>query len=482
MNHILRRCGALALSAAVLAGAVGCGLTGGSKEPVGVTIWHYYNGAQKEAFDRLVSEFNETVGAEKRIVVDSVSQGGVNDVVDRLNESLAGDVGAAALPNAAALYADTAYTVFQQNKAADLSAYLSKDEIAQYVPTYLDEGRFGEENKFYLFPVAKSTEVFMLNTTDWAPFAAATGVSDDAFQTWEGVTRVAQQYYEWTDAQTPDVPNDGKAFFGRDAMANYLLIGSLQLGSQLFSVTDGKAAFQLDPTVMRKLWDNYYVPYVNGWFTANGRFRSDDVKTGDCIALVGSTSGAAYFPTAVTRTDGSNYPIECAVYPVPNFEGAAPYAVQQGASMLVLASDKAHERATVEFLKWFTQTQNGLDFCLGSGYLPVTQEANTESAVTAALEASPEAVPDALRKSLLIGIETVQNATLYTTPAFEHGAAARSVIEASLTDKAKQDREQVLARIAQGTPAKEAVASVATDENFQSWLSDLQAQLQNTAG
>ena len=37
----------------------------------------------------------------------------------------------------------------------------------------------------------------------------------------ERVVEVSQKYYEWTDSLTPK-PNDGKAFFGRDAMANYI--------------------------------------------------------------------------------------------------------------------------------------------------------------------------------------------------------------------------------------------------------------------
>lgn len=35
--------------------------------PVSLTVWHYYNGAQQSAFDELVSEFNATVGKEKGI-------------------------------------------------------------------------------------------------------------------------------------------------------------------------------------------------------------------------------------------------------------------------------------------------------------------------------------------------------------------------------------------------------------------------------
>ena len=34
-------------------------------DPVSVTLWHYYNGNNKEKFDELVYEFNNTVGMEK---------------------------------------------------------------------------------------------------------------------------------------------------------------------------------------------------------------------------------------------------------------------------------------------------------------------------------------------------------------------------------------------------------------------------------
>ena len=63
----------------------------------------------------------------------------------------------------------------------------------------------------YIFsPVAKSTEITMINKTDWEPFAEATGTTVEELATTEGITEVAQRYYEWTDEQTPDVPDDGK--------------------------------------------------------------------------------------------------------------------------------------------------------------------------------------------------------------------------------------------------------------------------------
>ena len=119
---------------------------------------------------------------------------------------------------------------------ADLRPYLTDEELAEYVPGYLEEGAFSGEGTLKIFPIAKSVELLMLNATDWEKFAAATGADDSAFATVEGITETARQYYEWTDAQTPDIPDDGKAFFGRDAFANYMIIGARQLGVELLRV------------------------------------------------------------------------------------------------------------------------------------------------------------------------------------------------------------------------------------------------------
>ena len=37
------------------------------KDPVSLTVWHYYNGSQQTAFDALVEEFNDTVGRDRGI-------------------------------------------------------------------------------------------------------------------------------------------------------------------------------------------------------------------------------------------------------------------------------------------------------------------------------------------------------------------------------------------------------------------------------
>ena len=190
----------------------------------------------------------------------------------------------------------------------------------------------------------------MVNMTDWEPFAAATGASLEDLKTIEGVVTTAQMYYEWTDARTPDVNGDGMAFYGRDAVANYFIIGMQQLGVEIFQVENGKLTLNIPKEELHRLWENYYIPMVKGYFGAYGSFRSDDVKTGDILAYTGSTSSAMYFPDQV-ELENSSYPIDYVVIMPPVFERGEPYAVQQGAGMVVSKTDERHEYASVEFFK-----------------------------------------------------------------------------------------------------------------------------------
>ena len=452
-----------------------------SKNPVTVTVWHYYNGAQKNAFDLLVKEFNETVGLEQGIIVEAISQGDVNSLESSVLDSVEKKAGAAPVPNIFAAYADNAYQVDQMGLLANLEDYLTEEELSQYIPSYLEEGRIGNDGGLKIFPTAKSTEIFMLNKTDWDKFAAENDVSLDDLATIEGVVETARKYYEWTDAQTPGVADDGKAFFGRDAMANYLLIGCRQMGVEIFSVKNGKVTFQADESVLRRIWDNYYVPFINGWFTAAGKFRSDDAKVGNLIALVGSTASASYFPSEVTLGDADPYPIETLVLPAPVFEGGEPYAVQQGAGMVVTKSTPQQEYASVEFLKWFTEEDRNLVFASLAGYLPVKRAANDpEKLETASIEGVQTQYTDLIRQTLDVALETTGTQPLYTSKAFAGGADARKVLEYALQDKAAEDRAAIDELVAQGMSRSEAVAQFDTDENFAAWFADFSQRLEAT--
>lgn len=461
----------VALLTAILSGSLlGCGdkspLDPGN--PVSLTVWHYYNGSQQAAFDALVDEFNGSVGKEKGIFVQGYSQGSVADLETAVRDSINGKVGADEMPDIFSSYADTAYEVEQSGALANLSDYLDAEELKKYVDSYIEEGRIASDGTLRIFPTAKSTEIMMINKTDWDVFAQESGASLEDLKTLEGVADTAEAYYEWTDAQTPDVVHDGRAFYGRDAMANYFIIGMQQLGTEIFQVENGQLTLNTPKEELRRLWENYYVPMVKGYFGAYGIFRSDDVKTGDLLAYTGSTTSAMYFPDQVELND-DNYSIEYIVMEAPVFEGGEYVAVQQGAGMVVSKSDTEHEYAAVEFLKWFTQAENNLQFGSVSGYLPVLKEANSTEKLDQVIEQRELSVASKTYDCLTTVFKEMDSMELYTNKSFKNGSAARKVLEYHLADQAAADRKEVETLLAQGKSLEEASHNFVTEEAFENW-------------
>ncbi len=448
------------------------------EHPVSLTIWHYYNGAQQATFDALVDEFNATEGKDQGIYVEGYSQGSVSDLETAVNSAIKGEVGAKDLPDIFSCYADTAYEALQQDKLADLSKYFSGEETAKYVDAYIQEGHFHNDDALYLFPVAKSTEILMLNKTDWEPFSEETGCTLDELDMIEGVIDVAAKYYDWTDAKTPDVPDDGKAFYGRDSMSNYFILGMKQMGQEIFEAEDGKVTLHTDKELIRRLWDDYYVPYMKGYFASYGKFRSDDVKTGDLIAYTGATSSSVYFPDNV-ETEDTTYPIEYVIRKAPIMEGCENVQVQQGAGMAVTKSDEEHEYAASVFLKWFTSKEQNIRFIGDSGYMPVLKEANSVDAMDEVIKADDLQVNQKAYDCLKTVMQDFDTTHFYTPKSFENGYSTRKILDYDLSDKAKADKEAVDAAIAAGSTREEALQSYLTDDAFDSWYMSFCEALEN---
>lgn len=460
----------------LIASFSGCGKNGkyedllDKDDPVTITIWHYYNGVQQTWFDEMVSEFNNSVGLEKGIIVEAISKNSVGELSDSILASAQDEPGADELPDIFATYAETAYIVDGLGKVADLKKYITDDELSEYVDSYITEGSFDGGKTLKIFPTAKSTEVLMVNKTDWDKFAAVKGVTYDDMKTWEGLVRVAETYYEYTDELTPEIKNDGKAFFGRDSVANYLNIGAVQLGNP-FAVSgeDGTVTTQLDKDTIRRLWDNYYVPYVKGYYMQESRYRSDDAKIGSIIALIGSSTAATYFPKEVTIDDEYTYPIENVVLPVPNFEGCDAYIVQQGAGMSVVKSDEKSEYASIVFLKWFTEADRNIMFSVNSGYLPVKKEANDMVKIQKINEENNLEIDDTMQRTIEVAISEVDSYNLYTSPAYEKSANVRQYIEQYMNDTSAAAYDEAWSRIISGSEKDSILDGYTNDAAFEQW-------------
>lgn len=341
-----------------------------SQNPTTLTLWHNYGGQLKETMDDMIDEFNETVGKKEGIIINVTSISGSAAIHEKLTMAANGDPGAPELPDITTIYPKTALTLAEKGLLVDLNQHFNPQELAAYIPDFLEEGRLNGDNLF-VFPTAKSTEVLFVNTTLFNKFAQDTGAHIEDLQTFEGIIKTAALYYEWTDKQTPDIPNDGKMFFMPDSLFNYSLVGYEQLGSHF--IKDGN--INITSPSFAKIWDSYYRPAVLGQVAIFSGYATDLAKTGDIVCSTGSTAGVSFFSPLVTYADNTSEPVVLAILPYPIFEDGKKVAIQRGAGMSVIKSNPQKEYLASIFIKWFTRPENNLRFVSCTGYLPVTEEA-----------------------------------------------------------------------------------------------------------
>ncbi|MDR0906737.1 MAG: extracellular solute-binding protein [Oscillospiraceae bacterium] len=425
------------LLCAVLLGATlsGCSLFE-KKKPVTLTMWHNFGGDIQKGMDVLIDEFNGTVGQKQGIIINVTAITSSAELQDGLNMILNGDPGAPAMPDIFTSYPKTAILFQQKGLLANLDEYFTAKERSEYIPAFMDEGRFGDGG-LYVFPFAKSTEVTFINSTLFEGFSAATGVTEACFASFEGIADAAQKYYEWTDAETPDVADDGKQFYTADSWFNLAQAGMLQQGTSLF---DGEA-LSLDNAAYRRIWETVYAPSVEGGFAVYDGFSSDLSKTGDIICSTGSTAGILFYSDKVTYPDNTVIPVEYSVLPYPVFEGGDKYAIQRGNGLCVAKADKVREEAAATFLKWFTAAEQNMRFVGATGYLPVTGEAFETQ-----LPEYIKTVEDSRIKMMLeTATEMYDGYGFFVAPTFEAFDGISKQYESGYKARLSSDREGIAA-------------------------------------
>lgn len=398
-REIWRMAAILAVLAALLM-LTACGKS--RKAPITLTVWHVYGGQTDSPLNDLIDEFNRTVGAEKGIQLQVTVVSNTNNIHNAVLRAANGEPGAAELPDLFISYPKTVLAMPDPGILVDFRDYFTGEELSAYIPAFLEEGEI--DGRLVVFPVAKSTEILFVNKTLFDRYAAGTGATLEQLDTWEGLFEMAKQYHEWSDAQTPDTPGDGKAFFVHDYHFNYFQVGVEALGGDFFDgnriVWDG--AFE-------QAWEPYADAAVRGGVWLQEGYATEPLRTGEIIASVASSASILYYEDIVTYPDNRSEPIEVIARPVPCFEDGGRLVMQRGAGFCAVKSTPERERAAAEFLKWLTEPENNVRFVTSVGYMPVTE---------AAFDLLPEAIEkltDPKYRSLYEAFVETQNSYEFCT-------------------------------------------------------------------
>ena len=408
--NILRKAIAGVLACAIaftaLLMCVGCG---GQKEPVIVTLWHVYGAQADSPLNALIDEFNATVGAEQNIRVQVTSVTNTNTIHENVLSSAYKDPGAPELPDMFISYPKTVLAMPDDTILVDYSEYFSREELDKFIPEFIEEGIVND--RLTVLPVAKSTEIMFINKTDFDRFAADTGAQLSDLETWEGLYGLADDYYAWTDAKTPDINNDGKTFFVHDYHFDYFQVGVESLGENFF---DGEQ-LAFGPA-FEQAWDPYVRATLEGGVWLQSGYATEPLRTGDSIVSVASSASVLYYSDTVTYPNNVSEKIELIALPCPVFEGGEKLVMQRGAGVCTVSSTPEKNNACITFLKWLTEPHHNVEFVTSLGYMPVTIEAFENH-----LHDAIEGLTDPKYKSLYEAfIDTQQEYTFYNAPKLDN--------------------------------------------------------------
>ncbi|MDR3280506.1 MAG: extracellular solute-binding protein, partial [Synergistaceae bacterium] len=161
----------LIIAASLLAAAIGAWITISGElwqkhagQNITLMVWHTYVEQMSDSFETLVKEFNDTEGAKRGIVVKVATEANSSTLNEMIIAAAKRDPGAPLAPDIAVIYPKIAVELADMGMLADIRDYFTADELARFVPQFLEEGMLGGEN-LYLLPVAKSTEVLFVNRT-----------------------------------------------------------------------------------------------------------------------------------------------------------------------------------------------------------------------------------------------------------------------------------------------------------------------------
>ena len=398
---------------------------------VTITFYHTMGSNLTDVLDPYIAEFNKLY---PNIHVVHSKIGGYDDVRDQIST----EITTGAQPNIAYCYPDhvalynLAGSVITLDNLinskievtrADGSKEtlgLTKDQIADFIEGYYNEGKQFGDGLMYTMPLSKSTEVLYYNAT----FFAKHNLTPPT--TWNEMEELCKKIKEIDPKSIP---------LGYDSEANWFITMCEQYGSPYTSASGDH--FLFDNETNREFVKKFREWYQKGYLTTqkiygaytSGLFTStNEVKS---YMSIGSSAGATHQrPTA--NADGS-YPFDVGIATIPQVSETNKKVISQGPSLCIFKKANQNPQEVVAswlFVKYLTTTvEFQADFSMTSGYVPVIKSVSDNTEYKKFIDGANGGTNIA---ALSAKVCLEQEEAYYTSPAFDGSSKARDQVGALL--------------------------------------------------
>ncbi|MCR5760682.1 MAG: extracellular solute-binding protein [Sphaerochaetaceae bacterium] len=329
-----------------------------NSEVTEVVIWHSAQGSNSDVFDSLIEEFNNTVGKDQNIHVESIYQGKANDVLTKVNAAS----GTSSLPDIAMMDATAATDM-------NASEYLvTIDALGVDTSKILESGlsSYTSEKGLLALPFNASALLYYYNKTlyDSLGLTAPRTIADMAYVA--SKTGLKDSNGKLTRAGFIGIPTtfELSTFIGAQNGISFMLDNR--------NGHDGgatKAIFKEEGTYKTFLQEWKKV-FDTGFYSTATSGTTEEFTSGRAAAFLASSSKLA---TIINSAEG--FEVGVAAVPMVNENATGGTVISGGA--LFAFTDNSAVKTVLEYL--ISADVQAL-WSEGTGYVPVnTDTYNTES-------------------------------------------------------------------------------------------------------
>ncbi len=347
------------ISVPFLSGCNGSGQWDGT-----ITFWHTMGQANQALLDRMIAEFEN---ANPGIKVLAYSQGGYDDLADKLNKAIP----AGTTPSLSFCYPDNVASYLEAGAVEDLSSYVNNPEygfddenpLSDYISSYWAEGNNYQQSGLYSVPYAKSTEALFYNKTLFEEKGYTVPT------TWDEMWTLCAKMQE-------DLGSKLKKPLGYDSDSN-LFITMCEQKNIPYTTKNGSDSehYLFVNKEAKDMVSDLKAKFDAGYFLTKGTqpnstYTSTAFTNQEILMSIGSTGGTSY---------NKSLNFNVGVAPIPG-TSLNRHVVSQGPSICIFKRAYEEEKiAAWKFYKFITNTFNSADFAISTGYEPVrTSSLNSE--------------------------------------------------------------------------------------------------------
>ena len=309
-------------------------------DKVTVTWWHTFTNDQKNALEEIIADFN---AAHDDIEVVAESQP-LDGFGSKVYEAVSNGTG----PDIIFDYASKMPDYVDNGLAPKIDDYMDINDYKSRVPAVVfEEGTTFSDNGLHAVAVQITGPIFFYNKTIFDELGL------ECPQTWDDVTEASKKIYE-----AKGIPG-----FAFDSLTDGFQTLLMQSGGEYVDVENKKVLFNTPEFEAKVQWfaDGVQAGYF-GLAPTTGNYFSNDMGAKALASYVGSSAGLPYLDLGED---------ELAAAPMPKTVDGVDWVPDWNRSALVFRSNPEQEKAAVEFINFFTNTENALKWIKALvGYTP----------------------------------------------------------------------------------------------------------------